>query len=50
MFVRIRLQGLHGASCPSSNEIPVVLDLLEFSDCQLVQALVEANGIVIFAS
>ena len=42
MLLCRRRQRKHGASCPSSNEIPVMLDLLEFSDWQLAQAPVEA--------
>ena len=37
-----RLRRWHGASCPSSFENLVLLDLLGFSDWQLVQVLVEA--------
>ena len=35
----MRLRGLHDASCPSSFENLVLLDLLGFSDRQFVQVL-----------
>ena len=41
-----RLRRWHSASLPSSNEIPVLLGLLEFSDWHLAQVLVEACHIV----
>ena len=41
-----RLRGWHDASCPSSSQNLVLLDLLGFSDQQLVQVLVEANHLV----
>ena len=42
MPLRRRLRRWHGASFPSSVGIPVLLGLLEFSDWQLSQVLVEA--------
>ena len=34
MLVKNRRQKRHGVSCPISNEMPVMLDLLDFSDWQ----------------
>ena len=58
ILVQSRRQKWHGASCPTSNGILVMLDLLEFMDWQPAEAMVEAchrepvwgMKIVIFAS
>ena len=42
ILVCIDLQEYNGAPCPSSNGVLVMLDLLEFSNFQLAEAMAEA--------
>ena len=42
VLVKNRRQKWHATSCPTSNGILVMLDLLEFSDWQPAEAMVEA--------